>query len=65
MLVALGRVEEERAELETELARYRECDPDIIQEVRDLSTTAREAANRWTGMPHSLKMLLIFFLYIN
>ena len=39
----------EKSQLDTELERYRECDPEVIEEVKQETKTAKEAANRWTG----------------
>ena len=39
----------ERAELQKELERYRECDPEVIDAMKEEIKVAKEAANRWTG----------------
>ena len=39
----------ERAELQKELERYRECDPEVIDAMKEETKVAKEAANRWTG----------------
>ena len=39
----------EKKELETELERYKECDPEVIEEMKKETKMAKEAANRWTG----------------
>ena len=31
------------------LEKYRECDPEVMQQMKEETEMAREAANRWTG----------------
>ena len=38
-----------RAELCAELEKYRECDPEVMQQMKNETVVAKEAANRWTG----------------
>jgi len=37
------------------LEKYRECDPEVIQKVKDQTLEARDAANRWTDNVFSIK----------
>jgi hypothetical protein len=39
----------EKTQMEAELERYRECDPDVIEELKQETKIAKEAGNRWTG----------------
>lgn len=50
LLTQLSNAQTEKSRLETELERYRECDPEVIAEVKQQTQVAKEAANRWTGM---------------
>ena len=49
ILAQLSAAQAEKRELEAELARYRECDPEVIDEMKKEIKVAKEAANRWTG----------------
>lgn len=31
------------------MEKYRECDPQVVEEIREANKVAKEAANRWTG----------------
>ncbi|KAK3576140.1 hypothetical protein CHS0354_043107 [Potamilus streckersoni] len=55
LLVELSRKQEEKAALLAEIARYKECDPEVIEQVKAESQTAKEAANRWTDNVFSIK----------
>ena len=49
ILERLSEKQGERAELQKELERYRECDPEVIDAMKEETKVAKEAANRWTG----------------
>ena len=49
ILERLSEKHGERAELQKELERYRECDPEVIDAMKEETKVAKEAANRWTG----------------
>ncbi|XP_033747912.1 meiotic nuclear division protein 1 homolog isoform X1 [Pecten maximus] len=55
LLAALAERREEKSRLMSELELYRECDPEVLQEVQNQTTVAREAANRWTDNVFSIK----------
>ncbi|KAL3858205.1 hypothetical protein ACJMK2_012807 [Sinanodonta woodiana] len=55
LIVELSRKQEEKATLLAEIARYKECDPEVIEQVKTESQTAKEAANRWTDNVFSIK----------
>ena len=42
-------------ELEKELEKYRECDPEVLENLKKETLTAKEAANRWTDNVFSIK----------
>ena len=39
----------EKTQMEAELERYRECDPGVIEGLKQEIKVAKEASNRWTG----------------
>lgn len=41
--------------LQRDLEQYRECDPDVIEQVKGQTDTAKDAANRWTDNVFSVK----------
>ena len=45
----LAKKEAELHVLKTELEKYRECDPEVMEKMKEETQTAKEAANRWTG----------------
>lgn len=49
VLAELNKKREELHQLEAELEKYRECDPEVVAQMREESKVAKEAANRWTG----------------
>lgn len=61
ILSRLSEVQTQKSQLEAELERYRECDPEVIEEVRQETVVAKEAANRWTGLHLSCSSILSTF----
>ncbi|KAH3889991.1 meiotic nuclear division protein 1 homolog [Dreissena polymorpha] len=55
LLTQLSDAQSEKSRLEKELERYRECDPEVIAEVKQQTQVAKEAANRWTDNIFSTK----------
>ncbi len=49
ILQRLAEKETLNAELQRDLEKYRECDPEVLEEVKAQTVVAKEAANRWTG----------------
>ncbi|XP_044286581.1 tripartite motif-containing protein 2 isoform X3 [Varanus komodoensis] len=45
----LTALRQKKDQLKGEIDKYKECDPDIIEEIRQANKVAKEAANRWTG----------------
>ena len=39
----------EKSELLSEIEKYRECDPEVVECVRQDGVISKDAANRWTG----------------
>ncbi|MFT7807570.1 meiotic nuclear division protein 1 homolog [Arapaima gigas] len=46
---------EEFTGLQAELEAYRECDPEVVEEIRKSSVTAKEAVSRWTDNVFAIK----------
>ncbi|XP_023655043.1 meiotic nuclear division protein 1 homolog isoform X2 [Paramormyrops kingsleyae] len=51
----LHSLREQRGRLHAELETYRECDPEVVQEIRRNNITAKEAAGRWTDNVFAIK----------
>ncbi|NXS53230.1 MND1 protein, partial [Brachypteracias leptosomus] len=51
----LAALRQKKEQLKAEIDKYRECDPDIIEEMRQTNKIAKEAANRWTDNIFSIK----------
>ncbi|XP_034394661.1 meiotic nuclear division protein 1 homolog isoform X1 [Cyclopterus lumpus] len=49
LLKELEALREERTQLQAELNKYRECDPEVIEDMRKSNVVAKEAVSRWTG----------------
>lgn len=49
-MILLSEKQTEYKVLEKELEAHRECDPEVMAQMVEESGTAKEAANRWTGM---------------
>ncbi|KPP63217.1 meiotic nuclear division protein 1-like [Scleropages formosus] len=46
---------EERTRLQAELEAYRECDPEVVEEIRKSNVTAKDAVSRWTDNVFAIK----------
>lgn len=42
-------------ELEQELERYKECDPEVLKNMQQETIMAKEGANRWTDNVFTIK----------
>ncbi|XP_053559727.1 meiotic nuclear division protein 1 homolog [Bombina bombina] len=51
----LAALRQQRDKFKTELEKYKECDPDVIDEMRQSNKVAKEAANRWTDNIFAVK----------
>ena len=47
--------EKESVELKSKLEQLRECDPEVINDVKKKTMIAKESANRWTDNVFSIK----------
>ncbi|XP_073897417.1 meiotic nuclear division protein 1 homolog isoform X2 [Castor canadensis] len=45
----LSSLQSKREQLKAEVEKYKECDPQVVEEIRQANKVAKEAANRWTG----------------
>ncbi|XP_010727843.3 meiotic nuclear division protein 1 homolog [Larimichthys crocea] len=55
MLKQLKALREERTQLQAELEKYRECDPEVIEQMRKSNVVAKDAVTRWTDNVFSIK----------
>ncbi|XP_038059612.1 meiotic nuclear division protein 1 homolog [Patiria miniata] len=55
LLSTLAEQEQENSRLKAELEKYRECDPEVLEEVKKQTLVARDAANRWTDNVFTIK----------
>ncbi|ELU07005.1 hypothetical protein CAPTEDRAFT_204610 [Capitella teleta] len=55
ILMQLAKKEAELHELKSELEKYRECDPEVMQQMKEDVVVAKEAVNRWTDNVFSVK----------
>ncbi|NWU59782.1 MND1 protein, partial [Dromas ardeola] len=55
LMEELAALRQKKEQLKAEIDKYRECDPDVIEEMRQTSKVAKEAANRWTDNIFSIK----------
>ncbi|XP_039606209.1 meiotic nuclear division protein 1 homolog [Polypterus senegalus] len=55
LLKELQELREQRNLIKAEVEKYKECDPDVVEEIRQSNKTAKEAANRWTDNVFAIK----------
>ncbi|XP_027312444.1 meiotic nuclear division protein 1 homolog isoform X1 [Anas platyrhynchos] len=51
----LAALRKKKEQLKAEIDKYRECDPDVVEEMRQTNKIAKEAANRWTDNIFAIK----------
>ncbi|XP_011279916.2 meiotic nuclear division protein 1 homolog isoform X2 [Felis catus] len=51
----LSSLRDQREQLKAEVEEYRECDPQVVEEIRQANQVAKEAANRWTDNIFAIK----------
>ncbi|XP_031718936.1 meiotic nuclear division protein 1 homolog [Anarrhichthys ocellatus] len=54
-LKELQALREERTQLKAEVEKYRECDPEVIEDMRKSNVAAKEAVSRWTDNIFAIK----------
>ena len=55
ILKELAQKETSYTELEKELERYRECDPEVLENMKKETLMAKDGANRWTDNVFTIK----------
>ncbi|XP_013866893.1 meiotic nuclear division protein 1 homolog isoform X2 [Austrofundulus limnaeus] len=55
LLKELQALREERTQLQASLEKYRDCDPEVIEEMRKSNVVAKEAVSRWTDNVFAIK----------
>ncbi|XP_038647953.1 meiotic nuclear division protein 1 homolog [Scyliorhinus canicula] len=55
MLEELEGLRKQRSQLKTELEKYQECDPEVIEEIRQNNKVSKDAVNRWTDNVFAIK----------
>ncbi|KAM8808178.1 meiotic nuclear division protein 1 homolog [Eudromia elegans] len=55
LIEELAALRQKKEQLKAEIDKYRECDPDVVEEMRQTNKVAKEAANRWTDNIFSIK----------
>ncbi|XP_067298847.1 meiotic nuclear division protein 1 homolog [Pseudorasbora parva] len=55
LLKELTALKSERDHLKVELEKYKECDPEVVEEIRKANITAKEAVSRWTDNVFAIK----------
>uniref|UniRef100_M3Y4N1 Meiotic nuclear division protein 1 homolog n=1 Tax=Mustela putorius furo TaxID=9669 RepID=M3Y4N1_MUSPF len=51
----LSSLRDQREQLKAEVEEYKECDPQVVEDIRQANKIAKEAANRWTDNIFSIK----------
>ncbi|XP_072477392.1 meiotic nuclear division protein 1 homolog isoform X1 [Notamacropus eugenii] len=51
----LASLRQQKEQLKTELEKYKECDPEVVEEIRQANKVAKDAANRWTDNIFAIK----------
>ena len=55
LLQTLAKKEKHYLEMEKELQRYKECDPEVLEGLKNETHIAKEAVTRWTDNIFSVK----------
>jgi Zn-dependent peptidase ImmA (M78 family) len=55
LLQTLAEKEKASREMEQDLERYRECDPEVLEDLKKETGVAKEATTRWTDNVFSVK----------
>lgn len=49
VLATLSKLQSDKRKLLEELDRHKDCDPEVMEQMKEDVLVAREATNRWTG----------------
>ncbi|KAM7419550.1 hypothetical protein PAMA_016588 [Pampus argenteus] len=55
LLKELRALREQRTQQQAELEKYRECDPEVVEEIRRSNVVAKDAVSRWTDNIFAIK----------
>ncbi|XP_041641419.1 meiotic nuclear division protein 1 homolog isoform X2 [Cheilinus undulatus] len=55
LMKELTALREDKTQLQAELEKYRECDPEVVEEMRKSNVIAKEAVSRWTDNVFAIK----------
>ncbi|XP_069023118.1 meiotic nuclear division protein 1 homolog [Embiotoca jacksoni] len=55
LLKELQALRGERTQLQAELEKYRECDPEVVKETKKSNVVAKDAVSRWTDNVFAIK----------
>ncbi|XP_051982327.1 meiotic nuclear division protein 1 homolog isoform X3 [Xyrauchen texanus] len=55
LLKELVTLKGQRDQMKAELEKYKECDPELVEEIRKANITAKEAVSRWTDNVFAIK----------
>ncbi|KAL3243766.1 hypothetical protein MRX96_019716 [Rhipicephalus microplus] len=55
LMSKLSELERDRDEVAAELEKHKDCDPEVLEEVKKQTLVAKEAVNRWTDNIFSIK----------
>ncbi|CAG2204857.1 Meiotic nuclear division protein 1 homolog [Mytilus edulis] len=55
LLTALAEKRTEKCHLMSEIEKYKECDPEVVEGVKKQAEISKDAANRWTDNIFSVK----------
>ncbi|XP_037278070.2 meiotic nuclear division protein 1 homolog [Rhipicephalus microplus] len=55
LMSKLSELERDRDEVAAELDKHKDCDPEVLEEVKKQTLVAKEAVNRWTDNIFSIK----------
>ncbi|XP_036620889.1 meiotic nuclear division protein 1 homolog [Trichosurus vulpecula] len=55
LLKEIASLQQQKEQLKAELEKYKECDPEVVEEIRQANKVAKDAANRWTDNIFAIK----------
>lgn len=55
MLATVNKLQSDKKKLLEELDRHKDCDPEVMEQMKEDTVVAREAANRWTDNVFAVK----------
>jgi len=61
VLSELSKLQSDKKKLLEELDRHKDCDPEVMEQMKEDTVVAREAANRWTGFKYLFSIKSVAF----